>query len=100
MVTPGFHYIPLVYDQLLCSHLSLFIFSKMKSEIATFSSMELNSLLLQNERMQFPLTYTVSIHSQNSPRAQRIAKLLPSVQFDWQRSGVSFEERSRFMHNV
>ena len=74
--------------------------SKMKSDVTTYSSAELSALLIRNEQMQFPLSYTVSVHSKDTTRSARIEKLLPAVYFECQRKSIPFHEQSRFLHNV
>ena len=72
----------------------------MKSDVTTYSSAELSALLIRNEQMQFPLSYTVSVHSKDTTRSARIEKLLPAVYFECQRKSIPFHEQSRFLHNV
>lgn len=72
----------------------------MKSDVTTYSSTELASLLIRNEQMQYPLSYTVSVHSKDTTRSARVEKLLPAVYFECQRKSVPFREQSRFLHNV
>ena len=72
----------------------------MKSDVTTYSSTELSALLIRNEQVQFPLSYTVSVHSKDTTRSARVEKLLPAVFFECQRKSIPFHEQSRFLHNV
>lgn len=50
--------------------------------------------------MHYPSTYLVGIHIKDTTRTAKIEKLMPSVFYESQRKGLSFDDRSRFIHNV